>query len=366
MLDRGDIPLALSYDDVLLVPARSDVASRSHPDTASRFSRRITLRVPIVSANMDTVTESAMAIAMALAGGLGVIHRFLGIDAQAAQIATVKAAAVPDRAAASLDPSGRLVVAAAVGVRGDHLERAAALAAAGADALVVDVAHGHAEHVLRAVEAVRTAVGDRVDVVAGNVATAEGARDLALAGADAVKVGVGPGSACSTRVVAGVGVPQLTAVAWCAEALAGLGVPAIADGGIRAGGDVAKAIAAGAQTVMIGNLLAGADESPGEAIEHEGRPVKRFRGMASDGAAASRPAGDDGTQPEYRTAEGVEAMVPARGPAATVVGDLVGGLRSAMSYCAGSSIAEFAERSRFVRMTPGGLRESHPHDLIGR
>ncbi len=259
-----------------------------------------------------------------------------------------------------------------VGVRGDHLERAQALVEAGADALVLDIAHGHMEQALTAVGAVRSVSGT-TEVVAGNVATADGARDLVDAGADAIKVGVGPGSVCSTRVVAGVGVPQFTAVFECAAACRDSGVPIIADGGIRAGGDVAKAIGAGADTVMIGNMLAGCPESPGTVVNRGGSRVKVFRGMASAGAAAARRAIDgdareviaQGDQTEFLPVvpEGVEAVVPLRGSAESVVAELVGGLRSGMSYSNATSIAEMQRLARFVRITPAGLRESHPHDV---
>lgn len=480
-----DLPLALSYDDVLLVPQRSPIASRSDVDTSARFTRRIVLASPVISANMDTVTEAPMAIAMARAGGIGVIHRFLSVEQQVAEVARVKRAEAlviedpftipPDltlgdalremeergasglvvidverrpigiltrrdtllrdnatilvreimtpaerlivapqgvdadeaarilrdarieklplvddqghlaglitlkdlmqrkeRPDATKDARGRLAVAAAIGVRGDHLERAKALVDAGADALVLDIAHGHLELALRAIGDVREWVGD-AEVVAGNVATAEGVRDLISAGADAVKVGVGPGSACLTRVVAGVGVPQFSAVAECAEACQAADVPLIADGGIRAGGDVAKAVGAGADTVMVGNLLAGTDESPGRVVNRGGVRVKVFRGMASAGAVAARRAVDGdareailrGDQTEFSpiVPEGVEAVVPLRGDAASVVRELVGGLRSGMSYSNAATIAEMKERARFVRITPAGLKESHPHDV---
>jgi len=270
-----------------------------------------------------------------------------------------------ERPEATKDARGRLAVGAAIGVRGDFIERAQALQAAGADVVVLDIAHGHAEHAVRAIGEVREGLGEGVDVIAGNVATAEGARDLAAAGADAVKVGVGPGSVCTTRIVAGVGVPQFSAVLECAEAVAPHGVPVIADGGIRAGGDVAKAIAAGAETVMVGNLLAGTPESPGVVVARNGTRVKVFRGMASAGAAAARRAvdGDDPTEFNPIVPEGVEAVVPLRDPAAAILHGLVGGLRSGMSYSDARTIPEFHANARFVRITPGGLRESHPHDV---
>jgi IMP dehydrogenase len=476
-------PLALTYDDVLLVPRRSGVRSRRDVDTGTRLTRRIPLAIPIVGANMDTVTEAAMAIALARMGGIGVVHRFLPLARQAAEVAAVKrseawvidrpwtlpptasvAAAralmaergvgglpvveeggrlvglvtardllfAPDPAAAvatrmtprerlvtapahtdlaaaralldrhrleklplvdaddrlaglitgkdivaslrfpqaTKDARGRLRVAAAIGVVGDYLERAAALVEAGVDALVVDVAHGHAEHALRALEAVRARVGE-VDLIAGNVATGEGARDLADAGADAVKVGVGPGSICITRLVAGVGVPQLTAVLECARALEGRDVPLIADGGVRRAGDLAKALAAGAATVMLGNLLAGTAESPGVVIRRGGRQYKVTRGMASAEAALRRQAREGPARgwAEWEeelaevVPEGVEAAVPYRGPVAEVVAQLVGGLRSGMSYCDARTLAELRANARFVRVTEAGRVEGGPHDV---
>jgi len=236
--------------------------------------------------------------------------------------------------------------------------------AAGVDLLVLDIAHGHAESALRAIGEVREWVDGGTEIIAGNVATPEGARDLVAAGADAVKVGVGPGSVCTTRVVAGVGVPQLSAVMTCAEACAAQDVPVIADGGIRAGGDVAKAIAAGAESVMVGNLLAGTPESPGDVVTRNGTRVKVFRGMASDSAASARRSTESGSADFAPVvAEGVEAVVPLRDEVSLIVRSLVGGLRSGMSYSNAHTIAELHENARFVRITPGGLRESYPHDI---
>jgi IMP dehydrogenase len=269
-----------------------------------------------------------------------------------------------ERPLATKDARGRLAVGAAIGVRGDYRERAKALAEAGADVLVLDIAHGHAERAIAAIGEVREWVGE-VEIIAGNVATAQGALDLVAAGADAVKVGVGPGSVCTTRVVAGVGVPQFSAVLECAEACAAHDVPVIADGGIRAGGDVAKAIGAGASTVMVGNLLAGTPESPGVVVSRNGQRVKVFRGMASGGAAEARRAAerDAGTDFTPAVPEGVEAVVPLRDHAAEVVAALMGGLRSGMSYSNAHTIREMQENARFVRITPGGLKESYPHDV---
>jgi IMP dehydrogenase len=450
-------------------------------DTCSRFSRRIDIATPIASANMDTVTEADMAIAMARLGGIGVIHRFMSVDTEASQVRKVKRSestfienpyalqphntigdalklmdeqgitgilvvdesgvlqgiltsrdllfrdemhlrikdvmtprerlitapvgTTVDEAKAlfakhkveklplvdeagklrglltskdmlkrvsfpnsSKDDKGRLRVAAAVGVVGDYLERADELCKAGADALVIDIAHGHSENAIRALDNIRAKLGDAVELIAGNVATAEGVRDLAEAGADAVKVGVGPGSICITRIVAGVGVPQLTAVMECAEEADKLGVPIIADGGIQASGDITKALAAGGSTVMIGNLLAGTRESPGVTVTRNGRKFKICRGMASLEAAVQRQHRESmgqglGEDLDSLVPEGVEAMVPFRGDVSEVVGQLVGGLRSGMSYCDAHSIPELRANARFVRMTEAGFRESTFHGV---
>lgn len=471
------VPLGLTFDDVLLVPRRSPVESRAEVDTRTNLARGIELAVPIVSANMDAVTESEMAIAMAREGGLGIIHRFLPVDQQVAEVRRVKRAEsivieqpytirpdqtlreavafLEEHGAAGLlvvqdgrlvgivtardllfeedldrpvrevmtprerlvtappgismeeakrilhahrveklplvdgdgrlvglvtsrdirarsqyphatkDERGRLRVGAAVGVRGDYLERAAALVEEGVDLLVVDVAHGHSEAVLRAVRTLRRRFPE-VPIVAGNVATAEGTVDLIEAGADAVKVGVGPGATCTTRVVTGAGVPQLSAILECARAARPRGVPIIADGGIRSSGDITKALAAGASAVMLGNLLAGTEESPGATVIRNGRQYKTYRGMASLWATARRRSLDSPVDEEdigQIVAEGIEALVPYRGKVADVLRQLVGGLRSGMSYCGARTIPDLWDNARFVRITPAGLRESLPHDV---
>jgi IMP dehydrogenase len=463
--------LALTFEDVLLVPRRSSIRSRRHVSTRSRFTRGVELAIPIVSANMDTVTTAPMAIAMAELGGLGVLHRFQPADAQAEEVRRVKrylgqvierpytigpertvaeAAAEarrlgvtglvvvdPERRPvgiltardmradsgdsvesamtpaarlvtarpgidldearklldrhrieklplvgddgrlaglitlrdiglrerwpqATRDGQGRLRVAAALGVRGGYLARAQALLEADVDALVVDVAHGHADHTIEAVKELKATWPDS-EIVAGNVATADGFRDLASAGADAVKVGIGPGFACTTRLVAGVGVPQLTAILDCAEVARATGVPLIADGGIRHPGDVAKAIAAGASTVMIGGLFAGRPESPGEVVRRQGREYKVFRGMASLGAAAARLEIEGrGDALDQYVPEGEEMEFPLKGPVAGIVQELVGGLRSGMSYVDASTIPEAWENATFVRQTQSGRLEARP------
>ncbi|MEM4302462.1 MAG: IMP dehydrogenase [Candidatus Caldarchaeum sp.] len=473
--------LGLTFDDVLLIPQRSSVKTRREVSTRSRFTRRIWLEVPIVSAAMDTVTEAEMAIAMAREGALGVIHRFNAIQQQVEQIKMVKRAeniaieepytigaeatiaeaealmnlknvsgllvvnpskkllgiltrrdvlfrpgeakvaecmtpvervvtARPDITLdeakqifmkhkieklplvdsegyvkglvtsadivkklmypnASRDSRGRLMVAAAIGVKEDALDRAEALIGAGADALVIDVAHGHTEMVIKTIRRVRQAFGDDVEIVAGNVATAEGVEDLASAGASAVKVGVGPGSVCTTRIVAGVGVPQLTAIIDCADLAKEMDVPLIADGGIRSSADMVKALAAGASTVMIGRLLAGTDESPGAVVVRNGRKMKIYRGMASLYAmlAKNSRAGEDDILQDASdysyTAEGVEAYVPYKGSASDVIKQLTAGLRSGLSYLGARNIQELQQNAVFIRITEAGLKESHPHDV---
>jgi IMP dehydrogenase len=471
---------ALTFDDVLLVPRRSSIRSRHAVSTRTLFSRAIGLAIPVVSSNMDTVTEAAMAAEMARMGGLGVIHRFMTVERQAAEVERVKRAEgfmvenphtvradatvhearvmlaehgiggllvsgpddevlglvttrdllfepdaqrlvsevmtprerlvttepggsmqaardklrshrleklpVFDRAGslrglitaqdiikieqwpdATKDDRGRLRVAAAVGVRSSDLDRAAACVKAGADALVVDIAHGHSDSALDMVRMLKVRFPG-VEVVGGNVATAEGVRDMVAAGADAVKVGVGAGSICITRIVTGFGVPQLSAVADCAEAGQALGVPVIADGGIRTAGDITKAIAAGASTVMLGSLLAGTDEAPGASVVRGGRRYKIVRGMASLTANIERQEVEqhrevDPEDWERVVPEGVEAMVPDRGPVKEVVYQLVGGLRSGLSYAGAATIAELWTNAEFVRITSAGKSESGAHDV---
>jgi IMP dehydrogenase len=469
-----EIREALTFDDVLLVPAASSVLP-STADTRTRITRGIALNIPLVSAAMDTVTEGRMAIAMAQAGGMGVIHRNLDVEAQAAEVRAVKrfvsgivdhpitlrpdqtladAKALQARhgvtgfpvvdeggrvlgivtnrdmrfaeddrtpvrvmmtsdglamlqepadldAARSLmkarriekllvtdgqgkltglltlkdseqavlnpiackDALGRLRVAAASTVGDAGFERSAALVEAGADVVVIDTAHGHSEGVGRAVSRLK-ALSNEVQVIAGNVATADGARALIDAGADAVKVGIGPGSICTTRMVAGVGVPQLTAVMDAASAAGD--VPVIADGGIKFSGDFAKAIAAGASCAMVGSMIAGTDESPGEVILYQGRSFKAYRGMGSLGAMA-RGSADRYFQTDAASdklvPEGIEGQVPYKGSAQAVIHQLVGGLRAAMGYTGCATVEEMRRNCRFVRITSAGLRESHVHDV---
>jgi len=341
----------LTFDDVLLVPARSDVLP-TQVSTKTRLTKDLTLDIPILSAAMDTVTEAPLAIALGKLGGLGVIHRNLELAAQIEQVRAVKAAGV--------------LAAAAVGVSGDADERVTGLVAAGVDVIVVDIAHGHSAGVIRMVEKIKAR--HRVQVIAGNVVTAQGTEDLIAAGADCVKVGVGPGAICTTRVVAGAGMPQITAIFDCALAAAKHDVPICADGGIQESGDIAKAIGAGADTVMLGGLLAGVDESPGDVVETDEGRFKSYRGMGSMGAMAARRARDRYGQADVGdfskvVPEGVEARVRAVGPLAPFVHQLVGGLRAGMKYAGAATIEDLRTTARFVRISGAGLRESHPHDV---
>jgi len=476
MLDDR-IPEALTFDDVLLVPQRSAVLP-SEVDVSTRLTRAISLRVPIVSAAMDTVTEAHLAIALAQEGGLGIIHKNMTAAQQAAEVDKVKRSesgmivdpvTVPPDArvadalelmakyrisgvpvtvgtrlvgiltnrdlrfetrtnlpvselmtkenlitvpvgttleqakeilhehkvekllvvdrdynlkglitvkdiqkqikypSACKDSLGRLRVGAAVGVAPDTMDRVAALVEAKVDVVAVDTAHGHTQKVIETVAAIRARHAE-LEVIAGNVGTFEGARELADAGVSAVKVGMGPGSICTTRVVSGAGMPQITAVAEAARALKGRGIPIIADGGVKFSGDVVKAIAAGADCVMIGSLFAGTDESPGELILRQGRSFKSYRGMGSIGAM--KEGSRDRYFQEYEgnasklVPEGIEGMVPYKGPLSAMVQQLVGGLRAGMGYCGCASIGELQQKARFVRISAAGLKESHVHDVI--
>lgn len=360
-MSLNDLRLGLTFDDVLLVPQRSGIRSRRDISLATQLTRNVNLDIPIVAANMDTVCEMDMAIAMARLGGVGIIHRFLSVDVQAAMVREAK-----QKTEGEVDHA---VIGAAVGTDHDALIRSAALLEAGADVLVLDIAHGHAEHALETVHDIKSKFPE-AEVVAGNVATRVGAEDLVAAGADAVKVGVGPGGVCTTRLVAGVGVPQLTAIADCANLTGadGAQVPVIADGGIRSSGDIAKALAAGASTVMLGSLFAGTKESPGDVEQSNRGLVKRVRGMASFEAIEARAArsGRDINDEyfEQQAPEGVEGTVPYRGEVAKIVAHLLAGLRSGMSYTNARTIPEFWEKASFVRVTSNVVRENQPHATL--
>lgn len=352
-----NLQLGLTFDDVLLVPQRSDIRSRQDVSVASRLTRNITLETPIVAANMDTVCETEMAVAIGRLGGIGIIHRFMPPDLQADMVGKVKAE--------------DLRVGAAIGTDRDAIDRSVNLAEAGVDVLVLDIAHGHAQHAIELLTELKDKLPN-VDVIAGNVATRAGAEDLVSAGADGIKVGVGPGGVCTTRLVAGVGVPQLTAIADCAASPLvgqdGAVVPIIADGGIRGSGDIAKALAAGASTVMIGSLFAGTKESPGEVEQSPTGLVKRVRGMASFEALEARALRQgeslDREYFEQRAPEGVEGTVPYRGSVTKVVARMVAGLRSGMSYSNATTIAEFWENAQFIQVTANGVRENQPHATL--
>lgn len=344
------IPMGLTYDDVLLVPRRSRIRSRLEVDLSTRLTRSIWLDVPVIAANMDSICESAMAIAMAQLGGIGIIHRFMSPDHQAEEIGLVKSQA------------DDCLVGAAIGTDHDVMRRVEACVKAGVDVLVLDIAHGHSEHALDGVRECKRAFPD-IDLIAGNVATAAGALDLTDAGADAIKVGVGPGGVCTTRQVTGVGVPQLTALLDVSQT--GIDVPVIADGGIREAGDIAKALAAGASSVMLGSVLAGTKESPGELEQSPVGLVKRFRGMASQEAVENRARRQgqilDEEYFEYRSPEGVESTVHYKGTVDKIINSLMGGVKSSFSYLDAADIGEFQANSSFIRVSPAGFQEGTPH-----
>lgn len=335
----------VTFDDVLLVPAYSEVLPRE-VSLKGRFSRSVALDLPFASAAMDTVTESRMALAMAKAGGIGVIHKNMTAPEQAREVAAVKAEG--------------LMVAAGVGITADILERVTLLVDAGVDAIVLDSAHGHSKGVIDALKSIKESFPG-VDVVVGNIATAKAAKDLIAAGADGLKVGIGPGSICTTRIVAGVGMPQLTAIANVAE-VAG-DVPVIADGGLRYSGDVVKALAAGASCVMCGGMFAGTDEAPGEVVDVNGVKMKGYRGMGSIDAMEAGSA-DRYFQKGAKklVPEGVVARVPYKGSVADVIFQLEGGLRSGMGYCGAASL-DALHKAQFVKISPATVKENHPHDV---
>ncbi|MBT8932432.1 IMP dehydrogenase [Lactobacillus delbrueckii subsp. bulgaricus] len=360
----------ITFDDVLLIPAESHVLP-NEVDLSTQLAPNLKLNIPLISAGMDTVTEGKMAAAMAKMGGLGVVHKNLSIQAQADEVRLAKNTPVTaEDTYAAVDKDGKLLVAAAVGVTSDTFERAKALFEAGADAIVIDTAHGHSAGVLRKIKEIRDHFPHNT-LIAGNVATAEGTRALFEAGVDVVKVGIGPGSICTTRVVAGVGVPQLTAIYDAADVAREFGKPIIADGGIKYSGDVVKALAAGGNAVMLGSMLSGTEEAPGDVQQgSDGRLVKSYRGMGSVGAMSQQHGSSDRyfqggvNEANKLVPEGIEAVVSYKGTVSNVVYQILGGLRSGMGYCGAENIDKLIETAQFVRISNAGLRESHPHDVM--
>ena len=355
----------LTFDDVLLIPAESHVLP-NEVKLDTKLAPNLQLHIPLISAGMDTVTEGKMAIAIAENGGLGVIHKNLSIEAQVEEVKKAKTKAVdPKLPHPALDDQGRLLVAAAVGVTSDTFERAEALLEAGSDAIVIDTAHGHSAGVLRKIKEIREHFPNST-LIAGNVATGEGTAALFDAGVDVVKVGIGPGSICTTRVVAGVGVPQITAIYECATEARKHGKAIIADGGIKFSGDIAKALAAGGNAVMLGSLLAGTEESPGQTEIFQGRQYKVYRGMGSLGAmeqgSKDRYFQEDTTAKKF-VPEGIEGRIDFKGPLQDTIYQLTGGIKSGMGYTGSANLEELREEAQFIRMTGAGLKESHPHDV---
>jgi IMP dehydrogenase len=361
-MSLSNVTEGLTFDDVLLVPQHSAVIPR-FANPVTRLAPELKLPLPIMSAAMDTVTEAPLAITMACLGGMGIIHKNMSIEDEAKAVRLVKAADPIEGNVPAVGKDGRLLVGAAVSV--GEIDRAANLVEAGVNLLAVDSAHGHSTAVIETVKELKGKFD--IPVMAGNVATGQAVKDLAEAGAAIVKVGVGPGSICTTRIVAGVGVPQLTALIWACNAARQVGVSIVADGGIRYSGDCVKALAAGAQAVMIGRLFSGTDEAPGRKVMIEGRIYKSYRGMGSVEAmshgSASRYGQDCDDEPAKLVPEGVEAVVPSKGPLERVLYQFSGGLKAGMGYLGASSLSELAERAQFVRQTQSGFRESHPHSL---
>lgn len=362
------IPLGLTFDDVLLVPRRTRAKSRKDIDVSTKLTKRIDLQIPIISANTPWCTGEAMAIAMAKLGGIGIIHRMTTAEIQADLVKKVKSTVIDLAVSplASVDANNRTLVGAGIGTKNDYLERAKQLVDNGVDILVVDIAHGHADYALDVISKFK-ALYPHVDIIGGNVATAEGVSDLIEAGADAVKVGIGPGGVCTTRLVAGAGVPQLTAIIECATEARKQGIPIIADGGIRTSGDIAKAIAAGASTVMLGSMLAGTDESAAQLVEIDGRLYKISTGFPSLGVELTlkQIRNEEITEDEVKeyVPEGVDATFEYKGSLKDVLIPLVGGLRSGMSYSGSLSTPEFWEKARFIQVTAAGQAENKPHIL---
>lgn len=358
----------LTFDDVLLIPAESHVLP-NEVKLDTKLAPNLQLHIPLISAGMDTVTEGNMAIAMAENGGLGVIHKNLSIEAQVEEVKKAKGKTVdPNLPHPAVDDQGHLLAAAAVGVTSDTFERAESLLEAGADAIVIDTAHGHSAGVLRKIKEIREHFPNAT-LIAGNVATGEGTAALFDAGVDVVKVGIGPGSICTTRIVAGVGVPQITAIYDAASVAQKYGKKIIADGGIKYSGDVVKALAAGGNAVMLGSMFSGTTEAPGTIFTNEGKQFKSYRGMGSVGAMSQQHGSSDRyfqggvNEANKLVPEGVEALVPYKGDVSNIIYQIDGGLRAGMGYVGAGTIDELIENSQFVQITNAGLRESHPHDV---
>lgn len=358
----------LTFDDVLLIPAESHVLP-NEVKLDTKLAPNLQLHIPLISAGMDTVTEGNMAIAMAENGGLGVIHKNLSIEAQVDEVKKAKGKTVdPNLPHPAVDNQGRLLATAAVGVTSDTFERAESLLEAGADAIVIDTAHGHSAGVLRKIKEIREHFPNAT-LIAGNVATGEGTAALFDAGVDVVKVGIGPGSICTTRIVAGVGVPQITAIYDAASVAQKYGKKIIADGGIKYSGDVVKALAAGGNAVMLGSMFSGTTEAPGTIFTNEGKQFKSYRGMGSVVAMSQQHGSSDRyfqggvNEANKLVPEGVEALVPYKGDVSNIIYQIDGGLRAGMGYVGAGTIEELIENSQFVQITNAGLRESHPHDV---
>lgn len=350
-MNISNLPEYLTYDDVLLLPNYSEITP-SKTDVTTKLTDKITLKLPIIASPMDTVCESPMAIAIGKLGGLGIIHRNFPIEMQVNEV--------------QIALSANVLVGAAVGTGSDLEERVQALVTIGATILCIDSSHGHTRHVIEAVKMIKQKYPD-VTIIAGNVATYEGAKALFEAGADSVRVGMGPGSICTTRVMSGMGVPQLTAIVEAVRAAQESGKTIIADGGIRMSGDITKALAAGAQVVMLGSLLAGTDEAPGEVTNISSKMYKNYRGMGSIGAMIKGSAaryGQQGKNPEQMVAEGVEGLVPYRGPITDHINQLIGGVRAGMGYLGAATLEELHQKAKFIKITGSSLTESHPHSLV--
>jgi IMP dehydrogenase len=355
----------LTFDDLLLLPNESSFP-REAVNLSTALHPKIKLKLPILSSPMDTVTESGMAIAMAEVGGLGVIHRNLAVDKQKGMVEHVKNAKVMDKEKAALDAKGRYLVAAAIGAGADMHERVKALVDAGVDMIIVDSGHGHSTYIMDCVKYIKK-THKGVVVMAGNVATFEGAKAMIKAGADVIRVGMGPGAICTTRVITGMGVPQVTALMEVARAVKGTKVTFVADGGIRQMGDMAKALATGASAVMLGGMLAGHEQAPGEKVTVNGKEHKRYRGMGSIGAMQKGGAERYGQKAQAAAkqliAEGVEGLVAYKGDVHELLFQAAGSLRSAFYYLGSKTMPEFHKKARFIRITAAGMKESHPHTI---